>query len=85
VTENVRKEVVKRCPNADDSCTFPNCNHALEGPTEPRGEVCGKASMEHQKKHKAYQRRLERRQQALYGKLLPSKRGGSPKTREGFK
>jgi len=26
-TEASRKQPVLRCPNSDDSCTYPNCNH----------------------------------------------------------
>lgn len=29
-----RKEIVLRCPNADDSCTYPQCNHAF--PSTPK-------------------------------------------------
>lgn len=33
-----RKEKVLRCPNADDSCTFPDCNHVLQIDTRSEEE-----------------------------------------------
>lgn len=29
---SLKKELVLRCPNASDSCTYPDCNHELKEP-----------------------------------------------------